>query len=153
MCEWLSLHRELCVWLSAVSVFMFVGTLLAVPWLVLRIPHDYFLRQRHYADRWKPEHPILRIAFHVVKNIVGCVLTLAGIIMLFTPGQGVLTILVGLLFLDFPGKFAAERWLISRPPVFRAVNWMREKASRPALERPNDEGKQDGTAARSTDAD
>jgi hypothetical protein len=139
MWQWLEFHRVLCGWLCAASVVMFFGSLLAVPWLIVRIPSDYFLRQRHYADRWKPRHPWLRIAFLATKNIVGVVLLLAGIIMLFTPGQGVLTILVGLIFLDFPGKFASERWLIAQPAVFRAVNWMRAKAGHPPLDFPEGE--------------
>jgi hypothetical protein len=137
MLGWMQSHEFLLAWLSAVSVLMFVGSILVVPWLVIHIPTDYFLRQRHYADRWTPRHPVLRIVFLAAKNSIGGVLLLAGLVMLVTPGQGVLTILVGLLFLDFPGKFASERWLIARPPVFRAVNWMRAKAGRPALELPD----------------
>jgi hypothetical protein len=139
MFDWMQSHEVLLGWLSAASVLMFVGSVVAIPWLVIRIPTDYFLRQRHYADRWKPRHPLLRIVFLVVKNFIGGVLLLAGIIMLVTPGQGVLTILVGLLFLDFPGKFASERWLFARPPVFRAVNWIRAKASRPPLKLPEEQ--------------
>ena len=136
MLDWFRSHSVLLWWLSAASVLMFVGSLVAIPWLVIRIPTDYFLRQRHYADHWRPRHPVLRIVFHVVKNLIGSLLILAGVIMLFTPGQGVLTILVGLLFLDFPGKFAMERWLIGHPPVFRAANWIRAKAGHPPLELP-----------------
>ena len=134
--DWMQSHEFLLVWLSVASALMFVGSILAVPWLVIRIPTDYFLRQQHYADRWKPRHPLLRTAFLAAKNFVGSLLILAGLVMLVTPGQGVLTILVGLLFLDLPGKFALERQLISQPPVFRAVNWMRAKAGRPPLELP-----------------
>jgi hypothetical protein len=136
MLDWIQSHGVLLGWLSAASVLVFVGSLTLIPWLVIRIPADYFLRQRHYADRWKPRHPALRIAVLAIKNCIGGLLVLAGLIMLVTPGQGVLTILVGLLLVDFPGKFAAERWLISRPPVFRAVNWVRGKAKRPPLESP-----------------
>jgi hypothetical protein len=136
MLAWMQSHEVLLWWLSAVSALMFVGSILVVPWLVIRIPTDYFLRQRHYADRWKPRHPLLRMAFLALKNIGGGLLILAGVVMLVTPGQGVLTILVGLLFLDFPGKFALECQLISQPPVFRAVNWLRAKAGRPPLELP-----------------
>ena len=107
-------------WLSAASVLMFFGSLIAVPWLVVRIPADYFLRQRHYVDRWRPRHPLLRLAFLALKNLLGVVLVLAGVAMLVLPGQGILTILVGLLFLDFPGKFALERRLARQPPVLRA---------------------------------
>ena len=43
-------------------------------------------------------------------------------------------ILVGLIFLDFPGKFALERRLARQPPVFRALNWIRARAGRKPLE-------------------
>jgi hypothetical protein len=136
MFEWIQSHEVLLGWLSAASVLMFVGSITLIPWLVIRIPADYFLRQQHYVDRWKPRHPALRIVVLAIKNCMGGLLVLAGLIMLVTPGQGVLTILVGLLLVDFPGKFALERWLIALPPVFRAVNWVRAKATRPPLELP-----------------
>ena len=140
MMDWVQSHEVLLWWLSAVSVLMFVGSIILVPWLVVRMPTDYFVRQQHYVDRRKPRHPLLRIVFFAMKNLIGSLLVLAGVVMLFTPGQGVLTILVGLLFLDFPGRFALERQLIAKPPVFRAVNWMRAKAGRPPLELPEDDG-------------
>jgi hypothetical protein len=138
MFAWIQSHEVLLAWLFAASAVMFVGSLVAVPWLITRIPADYFRRQHHYVDRWKPQHPILRMAVLAMKNLFGGILVLAGIVMLFTPGQGVLTILVGLLFIDFPGKFAAERRLIALPPVFRAANWIRAKAGRIPLELPKE---------------
>jgi hypothetical protein len=137
--DWARSHEVFLWWLSAASVLMFFGSLLAVPWLVVRIPADYFLRQRHYVDRWRPRHPLLRLAFLVVKNLVGVVLVLAGVAMLVLPGQGILTILVGMIFLDFPGKFSLERWLARQPPVLRALNWIRSKAGHKPLEMPEGE--------------
>jgi hypothetical protein len=134
--DWARSHEILLAWLSAASVLMFVGSISLIPWLVIRVPADYFLRQHHYADRWKPQHPLLRVVFLVIKNVTGALLLLAGIIMLVTPGQGILTILVGLLFLDFPGKFALERRAIEMKGVLKAANWVRSKADRPPLELP-----------------
>jgi hypothetical protein len=56
--------------------------------------------------------------------------------MLLLPGQGILTILIGLMLLDFPGKRRLERRLVQQPSVWRAINWMRAKAHQPALELP-----------------
>jgi len=56
--------------------------------------------------------------------------------MLFTPGQGLLTLFVGLLFLDFPGKPALEQWVIRRRAVCGVVQWMRRKAGRMPLDLP-----------------
>ena len=138
--DWTSSHEVALGWLSAISALMFVGSLIAVPWLVIRIPADYFVHPRHLVDRWRPRHPILRMAFLAAKNLGGMVLVLAGVAMLVLPGQGILTIVVGLMLLDFPGKFALERRMIRQRPVIRAINWVRVKAHRSPLELPEDEG-------------
>jgi hypothetical protein len=134
--DWVGAHEAALAWLSIASAAMFVGSLLAVPWLIVRIPTDYFLHPHHYVDRWLPRHPLLRIAFLAIKNLVGVVLVLAGVAMLVLPGQGILTIVVGLLFLDFPGKRAMELRLVRLPPVLRAINWIRAKSARSPLELP-----------------
>jgi hypothetical protein len=48
--------------------------------------------------------------------------------MLIVPGQGLLTIAVALILLDFPGRFRLERWLATRPAVWRSLNWLRKRA-------------------------
>jgi hypothetical protein len=136
MFDWLQTHEVLLGWLGVASVLMFVGSLIAVPWLVVRIPVDYFIHRRHFVDRWRSRHPLVRIALLTTKNLCGLVLLLAGIAMLVLPGQGILTIVIGLTFLDFPGKFALEQQLARQPPVIGAMNWMRAKAGRPPLEMP-----------------
>ncbi len=118
------------------SVLMLVGGLLAAPWIVVRIPHDHFVRRRRLVDRWLANRPLPRTALLVLKNAAGCVLLLAGAAMLVLPGQGLLTLFVGLMILDFPGKPAFERWLVRKPPVFRAINHMRARAGRRPLELP-----------------
>lgn len=137
MFDWLWAHQVLLGWLSAVSALMFVGSLIAVPLLVIRIPAGYFLHHQHFVDRWQPQHPLVRIALLVAKNVCGVVLVLAGVAMLVLPGQGILTILLGLMFVDFPGKFALELWLVRQRPVIRAINWMRIKAHHPPLQLPD----------------
>jgi hypothetical protein len=133
MFDWLETHRVLLGWLSAASLVMFLGSLTAIPWLVIRIPTDYFLHRQHWVDRWQIRHPLLRGVVLVAKNVFGTVLVLAGIAMLLLPGQGILTILVVLIFLDFPGKYALERRVMRQPGVARAINWIRAKAHLPPL--------------------
>jgi hypothetical protein len=131
-------HQPLFIGLGVFSVVMFVGSLLAIPWIAVRIPEDYFLHRHHFLEKWRNSHPCIRIPLWILKNVLGVVFILAGVVMLFTPGQGILTILVGVLFLDFPSKFALERWFIKKTSVHRTINWMREKASRPPLRLPED---------------
>lgn len=136
MTEWLAANGGLLGWLAFASVVMFVGSLLLVPVLVARIPADYFLRERGAGTRFSRHHPLLRLTLVVVRNLLGGVLLLAGIAMLFLPGQGVLTILIGVMLMDFPWKFELERRIVRTPTVLRSINWLRERASRPPLEVP-----------------
>jgi hypothetical protein len=53
--------------------------------------------------------------------------------MLLTPGQGLLTLLAGLLLMDFPGKYAMQRRLIEHPPILRAINRLRARHGHPPL--------------------
>ena len=56
--------------------------------------------------------------------------------MLFVPGQGLLTIIVGLTVMNYPGKFRLERWLVMRPRVLPALNWLRKRYGHPPLQDP-----------------
>ncbi len=53
--------------------------------------------------------------------------------MLVLPGQGILTLLLGIALTDVPGKWKLMRILARRPNVMKALNWMRERAGQPPL--------------------
>lgn len=108
----------------------FVATLVLVPWLVLRLPADYFLQEQRQPMLWGARHPVLRLLVRILKNLLGLAVMLMGLAMLLLPGQGILSIVLGFLLLEFPGKFRMERWLVSRPPVLHAVNWLRTRRGR-----------------------
>jgi uncharacterized membrane protein YbaN (DUF454 family) len=74
-------------------------------------------------------NPVVRGVFIVVKNVVGYVFIVLGIAMLFLPGQGLLTFLLGIILIDFPGKYRFERWLILRKHVLRSINWLRRRSN------------------------
>jgi hypothetical protein len=57
--------------------------------------------------------------------------------MFVLPGQGILTMLIGISLTDFPGKFHVERWFIEKPAVFKALNWIRRRAKKPPLVNPS----------------
>jgi hypothetical protein len=134
--DWLRSHDVALWWLFAASVAMFLLTPLAVGWLIVRLPADYFTTRRRTPAAYWQRHPALRPAALVLKNLSGIVLVAAGLVMLVVPGQGLLTIAAGIILLDFPGKFRLERWLATRPPVWRSINWLRKRAGREPLERP-----------------
>jgi hypothetical protein len=78
-------------------------------------------------------HPVLRLLGLVAKNAVGAVFLAVGIALLFLPGQGILTILLGISLMDFPGKRYCERKIVGQPTVLKAINALREKYAKPPL--------------------
>jgi hypothetical protein len=73
----------------------------------------------------------------VLRNVVGLALIILGFLLSLpaVPGQGVLTMLVGLLLVDFPGKRRFERKLVARPGVLETMNRVRAWLRRPPLVR------------------
>ena len=121
---------ETLIWLAALSVVLFIGTLIAIPFILVRLSADYF--DLRVPRPWmQNHHPVLRVVGHIVKNVIGAVFLFAGFLMLFLPGQGVLTMLIGVSMLDFPGKRKLEAKLISQPAVLSVVNSMRKRRGRP----------------------
>ncbi len=117
---------EVLIAIFLVSIIAFVGTLVAIPAILIRLPADYFNEKK--SPRWmNTYHPIIRKISVFLKNGVGCVFLLAGIAMLVLPGQGILTMLIGVSLLDFPGKRKFEKKLICLPGVLKIINALRQK--------------------------
>ena len=131
--QWLQNHQALLWWAGALSFCAFAGTLIAVPLLIIRLPADYFTGATRRERRPAFRHPALRWMGLVAKNMIGGILILAGIAMLVLPGQGLLTILIGVSLVDFPGKYALEKRLVAAPAVHRTVNWIRARGRRPPI--------------------
>jgi hypothetical protein len=136
MVPWLYGHKAVLWWLGALSVVTFVGTLVALPLVVARLPPDYFTHAQRPGRRRHAQASGSRVLGRLGKNLLGLLMVLVGVALLLLPGQGILTILIGLMLLDFPGKRRLERRLVQQPSVWRAINWMRAKAHQPALELP-----------------
>jgi len=126
-------HETLILFMTGVSIVTFIATLIAVPWLIVRIPSNYFSNRRRITKLWADHHPVIRAVLLTIKNLIGYFLVAAGIVMLAIPGQGMLTILIGIIFLDLPGKYRFERWLVTRPAVLRSINWLRRRARKAPL--------------------
>jgi hypothetical protein len=124
--------KDVLLMLFVLSVVGFLGSLIAIPWILIRLPANYF-DERHPRRWMENHHPVLRLIGHVVKNAVGIIFFLAGVAMLFLPGQGILTMLIGISMLDFPGKRALERKLIGQPTMLKTINKLREKFGKPPL--------------------
>ena len=140
---WIDQHQHLAWWSAGISAVAFFGTLIAIPILVARMPANYFIEREPSADSWRSRHSAVRVTLRVLKDVLGVLLVLAGIVlaMPLVPGQGILTILIGLSLLDFPGKRKMELKLIRIRAVRRGINWIRARAQQPPLELPPREKK------------
>jgi hypothetical protein len=118
--------------LFLLSVVSFIGSLITLPVILVRLPVNYFMET--HPRVWLAEHhPVLRGMALVLKNLLGLVLLLGGLAMLVLPGQGVLTILIGVSLVDFPRKRALERRIVGRPLVLQTINRIRRRFNQPPL--------------------
>ena len=123
---------DLLIGLTVASAIGFIGSLIAIPMILVRLPADYFDTRtpRHWM---KDHHPVLRLSGLFVKNVVGILFLLAGFAMLFLPGQGVLTMLIGVSLMDFPRKRELEAKMVGQPTLLGVINAMRHKYGKPPL--------------------
>ena len=134
--EFLQDREALFAWIGGLSFLTLIVSAIAVPIIVKRMPYDYFLEDDVRADEMRSQHPVLRIIFLILKNLIGGILLAGGILMLITPGQGLLTMVIGLMLMDFPGKRALEIRLIRIGPLNRAIAWIRERGGKRPLALP-----------------
>lgn len=119
-------------WLTGAGIVMALVSMFAIPWLLVIMPEDYFVTPEREADRGA-----LAWTLWILRNSLALVLVAAGIIMLVLPGQGLLTILIGVMCSNFPGKYRLERRLVRYPGVFHAINWIRERWKHPPIQYPH----------------
>ena len=111
--------------LAVVSLITFLLSIILIPWYISRLPPDFFYLLQNQSNVYQIKHPSL--ALLVLRNCIGVILVIAGGIMLFMPGQGLLTILIGILCMSFPGKLHFILFLINKPSVQTSLNWTRKK--------------------------
>jgi len=106
----------------------------AIVIVMVNIPANYF--SSHYVpDLRLDRHWTVRWGVVILKNVFGVFLILLGIVLSLpgVPGQGIITILLGLIMLDIPGKRPIEARIIKRPTVRAAINKLRAKYDKPEL--------------------
>ncbi len=124
-------YRSLIIWFGSISLFIFLFSLLTIKWLVALIPEDYFINKR--VSKIRSLNPLLWYIFLIIKNIIGYSLILGGIMMLVLPGQGIFTIIIGLMLSNYPGKYSIERRFIAIPSILKSINWLRRKSNKPPI--------------------
>lgn len=118
------------------SLAMFVVGLAATGYVLLRLPVDFFTNALSPSPKRRFKHPALHYTWLVVRNVLGIALVVAGIIMLVGPGQGLITLIVGLMLVDFPGKRKLSLKFIRRWRLIEAANNWRLRYGKPLFEIP-----------------
>ncbi|HQU84559.1 MAG TPA: hypothetical protein PKY59_15585 [Pyrinomonadaceae bacterium] len=138
--EWLASFWDSITWgkvLLGVGLFLIslAFSFAAIAIVLVKIPANYF--SSHYQQDFMPNSPwLVRWGAVIAKNVFGVFLILLGIVLSLpgVPGQGVLTILLGLIMVDIPGKRPIEAKIIRRPTILTAANDLRAKYNKPPLE-------------------
>lgn len=125
--------RGALLWLL-IFLLTFGASLAIVSVVLVKLPATYF-KKSHNRKVLANHPPIIRGLAIIGKNLLGVVLVVVGVLLSLpgVPGQGVLTILLGVMLLDFPGKPRFEHWIVSRPKVLHAINKLRHRFSKPEL--------------------
>jgi hypothetical protein len=116
------------VWLATTLVSVILAGV-----VVVSLPPDYFVdeappERAGTAGAWRRTRRIARNVGGVVVIALGLVLSVPGV-----PGQGLVTVLAGLLLVDLPGRHRLVRWLVRRRGVLSTLNRVRARLGRPAL--------------------
>ena len=122
-------------WGVGISVAAAILTLVLATVIVVGWPADRF-KGEGPTEVGLHRHVIIRALALVAKNLAGAVLVALGLIMALpgVPGQGLLTMLIGLTLLSFPGKRRMERRFVRIPALLGAINRLRRRFARPPLE-------------------
>lgn len=129
------------LWVVGLAAVLFAVSLGITAAVLVHLPDDYFARPRRPlrpSEGWTP----LRLAAVVGKNLAGLIVVALGLLLSLpgVPGQGLLTILIGLFLIDFPGKYRLERKILGQRSIRRWVDRLRARAGRPPLRFPDEEG-------------
>jgi hypothetical protein len=116
--------------LGAAALSLVVAVAIVVSW-----PPDRFNRAGP-APAGQRRPILIRALGLLAKNLAGVVLVLLGLIMAIpgVPGQGLLTAVIGITLLNFPGKLRLERRFLRLRSLRRGINRLRARFERPPLE-------------------
>ncbi len=129
---WTSLTLGKILLGAGVFLVSLIINALIVGIVIVKIPANYF--SSHYQQDFLPNSSwFTRWGVTIVKNVAGAILVILGIAMLIGPGQGILSILSGLIMMDIPGKRPLEAKIIKRPAILAAANNLRSRYKKEPL--------------------
>ena len=133
--SWSSMNSDLLFLLGSLSIFILIISVFMMVLIISFLPEDYFKSENRnlISSVQSSQYPLLKLLVLITKNFFGILLLLSGILMLVLPGQGILTIITGLVFMDYPGKYKFERKLLRQKGVINSINWIRSRLSKPSL--------------------
>ena len=118
MTEWLASYSSILIGIGGLSILILIFSIIGLGWFISQIPEDYFVHEKRQADNWNKYSSETRVVIIIVKNVIGIVMLISGLFLLVLPGQGILTMIIGILLIDYPGKFKLEQKIISIPLCF-----------------------------------
>ena len=120
---------------AAIFVVSFFANLGIVSLILVKLPADHFSKSRK-TKFWSGPRPWLHAAKVIGKNIGGILLVALGVVLSLpgVPGQGLLTVLLGIMLLDFPGRHRLEQKLLSKPSILNSINKLRDRFGKKPLE-------------------
>ena len=133
--SWSSMNSDLLFLLGSLSIFILIISVFMMVLIISFLPEDYLKSENRnlISSVQNSRYPLLKLLILIIKNLFGILLLLSGILMLVLPGQGLLTIITGLVFMDYPGKYKFERKLLRQKGVINSINWIRSLLSKPLL--------------------
>ena len=129
---WASMTLMNVIIFVSAFIFSLLLNIVVIAIVFVKIPPNYF--SSHYQEDFMPGSKWhTRWGAFVLKNLAGVAMILIGIVALIGPGQGILSILTGVILLDIPGKRPFEAKLIGRPAILAAANKLRAKYNKAPL--------------------
>ena len=109
---------------AAIFLLTFTISLVICGALIVALPPRYFIEDHKL---WSGRPPLVRLLGIIGKNLLGVLLIVVGVLLSVPgiPGQGILTIAIGVVLLDIPGKQRLVRAVVRRKGVLRSINRFR----------------------------
>ena len=129
------ISKDTLLWVSMVSGAGLLVIAVVTPWLIVRMPEDFFSNPQRY--NWIDRKPAaIRVPIRILKNLLAIVLVIVGVVMFLTPASGLFPILLGVVLADVPGKQKLQRWILERKTIRKGMNWLRRKFHRKPVQMP-----------------
>lgn len=131
---WAWLSRSVVLFVAGYVIATGAALLILIVMLAV-LPATYF--QDGIPAQSRRRRGVVSVLVRLVKNALGLVLIVLGVLLSLPaiPGQGVLTMLIGVMLVDFPGKRPLEQKLVALPHVLETMNRIRAWLGRPPLVR------------------